>query len=112
MRLRALYKGELTLREFGVLVRGLPPTSRLRLALGDGQPPWTATDYLLADVYDALAAGNWQRSGGPKQKYPKPYPRPGSRRRAKDTPERAAALASARERARERQRALAAGEIT
>lgn len=37
---------------------------------------WSTTDYLLAVVADALAIGNWQRSGG-KGPRPKPITRPG-----------------------------------
>lgn len=79
MRLRHLYTGELTRRELLVLVRGLPPTSRLRVAMDGGRAPWTAEQYQLADLYDLLAGANWQRANqgaktpGPR---PKPYPRP------------------------------------
>lgn len=38
-----------------MLVRKLPPTSRLATALNDGQPVWTHTDHLLADLWVALA---------------------------------------------------------
>lgn len=114
MRLRGLFTGDLTWRELGVLIRGLPPTSRLRQAIAGGAQPWTVTDYLLANVHDVLTAANWQRSGEGKSKYPKPLPRPEDRRRRRgeDSPERAAARKDAIRRARERERAIAAGEIT
>ncbi|MDO5676505.1 MAG: hypothetical protein Q4G35_03240 [Propionibacteriaceae bacterium] len=52
----------------------LPPTSALRRELGRD---WSATDYLLALIFDALAVANWQRQG--KKSAPKPplLPRPG-----------------------------------
>lgn len=36
------------------MVRKLPPRSRLATALNDGQPVWTMTDHLLADVWAVL----------------------------------------------------------
>ena len=36
---------------------------------------WDMNTYLLANVVDLLAAGNWQRSGG-KGRRPKPLQRP------------------------------------
>lgn len=36
---------------------------------------WTVTDYLLAEIIDLLAAGNWQRgNAGAKSPSPKPQP--------------------------------------
>jgi hypothetical protein len=112
VRLKHLFTGELTWRELGVFLRGLPPASRLRTALNGGQPAWTGEQYILADIFDALAQANWQRGGDAKKRLPKSYPRPGDDRRGRDSAERIAAMADARERARERARAIAAGEIT
>jgi hypothetical protein len=49
-----LYRGTLSFRRLGVLVRQLPPRSRLVTALNDGQPGWTVTDHLIADVWTAM----------------------------------------------------------
>lgn len=38
---------------------------------------WDAADYLLADIFDVLSWGNYQRARG-KGARPKRYPRPGA----------------------------------
>lgn len=58
-----------------VVLDQLPSTSsywRARHGSGD----WTVHEYLLADLFDALALANWQRTGDAKAAHPKPYPRP------------------------------------
>lgn len=110
MRLRHLYTGELTWRELGVYLRGLPPASRLRAAL-TGSPPWTTGDHILADVYDVLTGANWQRSGDRTLPRPKPYPRPGHNARRDEAAHRRARDA-ARERARAHRAAVEAGHLT
>ncbi|MFF0389680.1 DUF5361 domain-containing protein [Kitasatospora sp. NPDC004615] len=107
VRLRHLFTGELTWRELRSLIRGLPPTSRLRTAIA-GRPLWTATEYLLADVFDVLAAANWQRTGDKSAAKPKPYPRPVVRDQQADAA-KDQARAAARERARTHQQAVEAG---
>lgn len=49
-----LYRGTLSFRRVGVLVRQLPPHSRTVTAVNDGQPGWTVTDHLIADVWAAM----------------------------------------------------------
>lgn len=79
---------------------------------------WQLANIQLADVYDAVQLGNWQRAndGVEKRKQsrrPPPYPRPGDQRRNDvHSPERAVRLEAARARAAERNRLIAAGAIT
>jgi hypothetical protein len=49
------YRGTLSARRLGVLVRQLPVQSALVRSLNDGRPPWSVTDHLIADLW-ALAA--------------------------------------------------------
>ena len=37
---------------------------------------WTQTDFILADIFDVLAAANWQRGKKSTSPKPTPYPRP------------------------------------
>jgi len=85
--LRDLWRpgGSLTWRRLRALVVSLPVESALSAALPDRdadddtpapRPRWSHTDHLLADVFDAVTAGNWQRAGDPKAPRPQPYPRP------------------------------------
>ncbi|MGH3725662.1 MAG: hypothetical protein ACRDUS_16255 [Mycobacterium sp.] len=48
------YRGTLSIRRLGVLVRQLPLRSRLMTALNDGQPRWTTVEHLLADIWAVL----------------------------------------------------------
>lgn len=57
------------------LIRFLPPEAAYWRVL-DPAREWSTEAHLLASIYDALAAANWQRSGG-KGKRPKPIERPG-----------------------------------
>lgn len=90
-----VFRGRLSWRRLGVLIRGLPVESRLTATLphveaDDDDGPvarWTHAEYLMADLYDLLLAVN------SSQEQPKPYPRPRRRvvhRRA--SPERVAQL--------------------
>lgn len=54
----------------------MPTEARTVRAVGDASLAWSASEYLLAMVVDALNGANWQRGGG-KGKRPKPIPRPG-----------------------------------
>lgn len=54
LELADLYRGTLSIRRLGVLVRQLPPHSRTVAAVNDGQPGWTITDHLIADVWAAM----------------------------------------------------------
>jgi len=58
--------------------------------MNGGQQIWTQTDYLLADVYDAVAGVHWAVANKdvPRAKWselPKPHPRPGMETRRKIT---------------------------
>lgn len=68
--------GGLSWRRLGVLVAALPRESATARAQHGEAVEWSSADYLLAAIYDVLAAGNWQRGGG-KGPRPKPIPRPG-----------------------------------
>lgn len=45
------YRGTLSARRLGVLIRGLSADSALARALNDGRAPWGNTEHLLADVW-------------------------------------------------------------
>jgi hypothetical protein len=45
------YRGTLSVRRLGVLVRQLPAESATVRALNDGRPPWSVTDHLVADLW-------------------------------------------------------------
>lgn len=99
-----------------MLIRGLPPTSRLRAALAGGQPQWSVTDHLLAAAVDTLVAANWQRGNqGAKtpSPRPKPLPRPAvlAAGRPADT-DRETARQAAIARAHAHRDAVAGGRIT
>lgn len=120
VRLRQLYTGELTWRELGSLVQGLPPNSRLRTALNEGRSEPTPETVLLADVFDMLQNVDWhivasnvdKKSNLPKA--PKPYPRwwLQSVRAKAGGGDRVARLEAARKRRQQRAEAIAAGQIT
>lgn len=76
-RLDNLGTPELSWRDLYVITRHLPPTSALRRAMGDGEEPWSTTDYLLALIADGINGGNWQRAGKSSAPKPRPIPRPG-----------------------------------
>jgi len=65
----------LSWRRLGVLVRQLPPTSRLAREQHGDAVRWGDTEHLLAGIFDLLAGANWQRGGGKGQR-PKPVKRP------------------------------------
>ncbi|MEV5770079.1 hypothetical protein AB0L49_02245 [Streptomyces antimycoticus] len=118
-RLSDLFRGGLTWRELGVLVRQLPSRSRTRLATGDADGVWGLQEHLQALTIDELRVANWQRANegvakSKQSKPPKPVDRPSTdRKRAdKNSPERLAKRKAALQRAADRRRAIAAGEIT
>ena len=76
-RLDDLGTPDLSWRDLYVITRHLPATSALRRAAGNGEEPWTVTDYLLALVVDALNGANWQRAGKKGAAKPVAIPRPG-----------------------------------
>ncbi len=67
--------------------------SATRQAVNKGEPLWTRTDYILADLIDASNGVQWTvaHKDVPRrnwQPFPKPYPRPGmesAQRRGKKT---------------------------
>ena len=59
-----------------MLASQLPPDSPLMIHASKGDSVWQLEHQLLAGIYDATAAGNWQRGGG-KGRKPKPVKRPG-----------------------------------
>lgn len=73
-----LYRGVLSVRRLGVLVRGLPPQSATVQA-AEPDTRWSLTDHLLAAVVDELRLGNWLQSkdGHANRNRPQPIPRPG-----------------------------------
>lgn len=69
--------GGVSVEDVAAMAAHLPRDSATMLAV---QPKsdfeaWGITDWLLANVYDLLAAANWQRGGG-KGARPKPFTRP------------------------------------
>lgn len=70
--------GVLSWRDLYVVVRNLPMSSALARSMSGAEAQWGVTEYLLAQVVDALNGANWQRGGGKGQK-PKPTPRPGAK---------------------------------
>ncbi|MFJ9961078.1 hypothetical protein [Streptomyces avermitilis] len=70
------------------------------MAMNEGQPLWSRTDYLIADLIDATNTCTWmvQNKDIPRRnqsKFPDPYPRPGDAPKKKIS---AAALESFRQR--------------
>ncbi|MFJ7069205.1 hypothetical protein [Streptomyces sp. NPDC101115] len=110
MRLSDLFRGLLTWRELGVLVRQLPAAARTRLALGDTDGLWGLAEHLQAQQIDELRVANWQRANEGLKRHeqsrpPEPIERPGTRRKKKIT---AAELLAHRERTNARTPAAAA----
>ena len=81
-----MWRGRLSPRRVDVLIRGLPPDSATRQALNKGEPLWTRTDFILADLVDATNGVQWTVANKDlerrnRQQLPEPYPRPGVERR-------------------------------
>lgn len=77
-----MWRGTLSPRKVDVLIRGLPADSATRMAMNKGQPLWTRTDFILADLIDASNGVAWcvankDVPSKSQSKFPKPYPRPG-----------------------------------
>lgn len=58
-----------------MVVRQAPRTSALARSIHGQRATWSQDTYLLADIFDAIQGGNWQRGLGKGPK-PKPFPRP------------------------------------
>lgn len=77
-----MWRGTLSPRRVDVLIRGLPPDSATRMALNGSEPLWARTDFILADLWDAM---NWNTAvtigvaAGKEPAQPTPYPRPGDK---------------------------------
>ncbi|MFE5853536.1 hypothetical protein ACFQ61_10030 [Streptomyces sp. NPDC056500] len=118
MRLSDLFRGRLTWRELGVLIRQLPSASRTRLSMGQQEGLWGLGEHLTALVIDELRTANWQRGNagvksGRQSKRPTPIPRPGTAKRSdKHSPERVAKRHAAKRRAAERRSAISRGALT
>ena len=93
-----LWRGTLSPRRVCVLIKGLPPDSATQRELRGSA--WTQTDYILADVYDAIQQGTvvaMAAASGKKPQEATPYPRPGTKAKSRIT---ASALLAFRERTR------------
>lgn len=75
-RLDWLGSDRLDWRDLLVFVKHSPRTSALARTLLGEAAGWGVEAHLLATAVDALAAGNWQRSGKKGAPRPKPVPRP------------------------------------
>lgn len=75
LRMGDLGTRRLSWRDLWVIVRQSPRGSALARSIHGQRAAWTQETYLLADIFDVLAASNWQRGGGKGPK-PKPFPRP------------------------------------
>lgn len=73
----------------------LPPDSAFWRATRKADD-WSPTEIMLADVFDVLALGNWQRAGSDKNPRPVPYPRPWVVKEKKTKLQRNAEIALAR----------------
>lgn len=80
--------GGLSWRRLRALVVALPLESQTRslLPVADAasaspveqaRPRWSQTDWLMADLFDVVAVGNWIAARDPNARPPEPYPRPG-----------------------------------
>lgn len=57
------YRGDISPRRVGVLVKQLPPESALSRALNDGQIPWGNLEHLIADHWALTREIHWGRKG-------------------------------------------------
>jgi hypothetical protein len=76
--LGGLFDGTLSPRRLIVLIKHLPASSPLAIALHGDAAHWGVNEYLLASAIEVLMGANWQRGGGKGPK-PKPFPRPDPR---------------------------------
>jgi hypothetical protein len=91
-RLKDLYQGRVTLREYAVFISGLPKQSRLVSAIRPYRDPidiedlpadaWEMSDHLLANIADKLEKLYWiQLSNDSRPSEPSWTPRPGMSQR-------------------------------
>lgn len=77
LRLRHLGTDALTWADLLTIVQQSDRSTALYRAMNPEDHQWDLATLLLAEIGDALNVANWQRGGGKKRDYPKPYPRPG-----------------------------------
>lgn len=82
-----MWRGTLSPRRVDVLIRGLPPDSATRQAM-NGEPLWSRTDFILADLVDSTNSVQWtiankDQERRNRQPTPEPYPRPGLKKSTK-----------------------------
>lgn len=65
--LNDFYRGEISPRRLGVLIRYLPTDSTLVSALNDGQPMWGSVEHLLADLWALLVRANTPKDEAPAE---------------------------------------------
>ena len=70
-----LYRGRLSLRKIGVLLRALPGDSATAIAVHGEAALWTVTNYQLADVVDAAALTCWAVVAANSKRTPRVPPR-------------------------------------
>lgn len=78
-----MWRGTLSPRKVDILIRGLPADSATRMAMNERQPLWSRTDFILADLVDAMNSVAWIMANrevpkAKQSKFPAPYPRPGA----------------------------------
>lgn len=66
MNLTDFYRGKLSSRRLAVLIRYLPRESALVAEMNDGDPVWSSTDHLLADLWAVLVKVNSDPKRTPK----------------------------------------------
>lgn len=80
LRWRDVGTKALTWRDLSAIVTAAQPGSAIYRALTAEGSGWTATEYILADVYDAIERVRFYTAGAAgikRPRKPKPYPRPG-----------------------------------
>lgn len=94
------YRGRLSPRRLFTLIERLPADSATARSMNDGQPVWTLTDQLLADLWVATV-----RASSPKGSLPKTFDHPA--RAAMTARAKAAAMAELKAKYQQRKRARA-----
>lgn len=91
------YRGRLSPRRLSTLIGGLPADSATVRSMNDGQPVWTLTDHLLADLWVVTV-----RVNSAKDALPKWFDHPG--RAAATARAKSAAMAALKTRYQQRKR--------
>lgn len=80
LRWRDVGSSRLSWRDLAAIIRAAQPGSAIFHVLSPESAGWSQTDYILADLYDAVNRGAYYSAlaaGVKRPKRPKPYPRPG-----------------------------------